>query len=138
MNTQPLRSFTRLTRVAIALITVWCLGCGAFETLAASLTRTPGLGMNCGSEQAGGSVPSKDGPIADEGGSSTHDGTISAFNQHDRGSYSCSCDSCYSVSPVMIVLGLTPQPAPEAIPATAAFFENVKREPLVPPPQLFS
>jgi len=138
VNTQYLRSFTRLTRVAIALVTVWCLGCGAFEPLVASLTRTASPGMNCGQDQTGGSVPSRGALLADEGGGSSHDPTVAALDQHDRGSYSYSCDSCYSLSPVTISLALSPLPAPNAIVTTAALFESVEREPLVPPPQLLS
>ena len=81
---------------------------------------------------------SRAGPVTDEGGGPGQGQTVAALDQHERGSYSCSCDSCYSISPVTISLALSPLPAPEAIPATAAFFESVKREPLVPPPQLLS
>ena len=76
--------------------------------------------------------------MTNDGGGSSRDQTIGALDQHDRGSYSCGCDSCYSVSPVTISLALSSPPTPEAIPTTAAFFESVKREPLVPPPQLLS
>ena len=78
------------------------------------------------------------GTAADDGGVPGHGRTVMVADAHQRDSYSCSCESCYSVSPVTISLALGPQPAPEAIPATPVFFENVKREPLVPPPQLLS
>lgn len=92
--------------------------------------------MNCGSDQAGGSLLSKAGPAADEGGAPQ--GQTVAQDQNEPDGYTCSCDSCYSVSPATISLALRAFPVPEAIPAAVAFFESVQREPLVPPPQLLS
>lgn len=63
---------------------------------------------------------------------------IAAVDQHEQGSYSCSCESCYSVSPVTISLAPLPASPPQAIPQAVAFFESVRREPLVPPPQVLS
>jgi hypothetical protein len=134
---QP-RFLTRLTRIAIALVTVWCLGCGAFESLVASLSRTASVGMNCGSDQTGGRVPPGGATVTNDDGRPSHDQIVGAPDHHNRGSYSCDCASCYSVSPVTIALALNPLAAPDAIPTMAAFFESAKREPLVPPPQLVS
>ena len=138
VHMRNLRPITRLSRVAIALITVWCLGCEAFESLAASANLTSTSGMKCGSDQIGPAVASMSEPMAAKGGGSTYDQTVSALDDNDPGSYSCSCSSCYSVSPVTIAFALSPAPAPEAILTSAPLFESVKREPLVPPPQLLS
>ena len=121
----------RFMRVGIALVTVWCLGCGAFEPLVAGLTRTESIGMNCGSEEIAGSAATGSVP-------SEHALTVKALEQRESGNYSCGCDSCYSTSPVTISIALASLSAPEAIPATPAFPESVSRAPLHPPPQLVS
>jgi hypothetical protein len=138
MTTQHLSLLARLTRVGIALVTVWCLGCGAFDPLVGILTQTASTGMNCGSDQAGGSAPSGSGSIMDVRGGASHSQIAAAVEHHDGSGASCSCGSCSSVSPVTISLALNASPAPDAILTTVALFESIKREPLVPPPQLIS
>ena len=138
VHMRNLLPITRLARVAIAVITVWCLGCESFESLAGSVDRTSSSRMNCGSDQTGSAVPSISDPVAAEAGGSSHDRTVRALDENDPGSYSCSCSSCSSVSPVTIAFALSPVPAPEVILTSAPLFESVKREPLVPPPQLLS
>lgn len=93
--------------------------------------------MSCASDQAGSAVPPS-GPVVDKAGSSGRDQSVSALAESDHGSYSCSCGSCYSVSPVTISFALIPATAPEAILSSAPLFESVVRQPLVPPPQLVS
>lgn len=139
MSASPRLPLTRFTRVAVALVTVWCLGCGAFEPLVAGLTRATTAGMDCGSDQtAGSSLRQVGSAAAAEGTGSSQIQAVVAADQHEQGSYSCSCQYCYSVSPAAISLALQPASSPEAIFQTVAFFESVKREPLVPPPQLVS
>jgi len=137
MTTALLHPFMRFVRVGIALVTVWCLGCGAFEPLVSSLARTRSAGMSCGSDQTESSTPYHRAGDANE---STPERvqTVAALDQHETGNYSCSCDSCYSSSPVTISLELHSLSAPEAIPTTPAFPESINRTPLLPPPQLFS
>ena len=64
--------------------------------------------------------------------------TVAARDQHQSGSYSCGCESCYSSSPVTVSLGLHSLRAPEAVPTTPAFPESINRTPLLPPPQILS
>ena len=134
MSASPVHALTRLTRVSVALVTVWCLGCGAFEPLVSSLTRGTTGAMNCDSEQTV-KIASA---TAAEGIGASQVQTIVAVDRHEQGSYSCSCESCYSVSPVMVSFGLWSAPLPQAITQTVPSFESVKREPLVPPPQALS
>jgi hypothetical protein len=138
MSASLLHALTRLTRVSVALVTVWCLGCGAFEPLVASLTRATTNGMNCGSEQTAGSPLKVGSAKASEGIGLSQVQTIVGVDRHEQGGYSCACESCYSVSPITISLELQPAAPPQAIPQRVAFLESVKREPLVPPPQVLS
>jgi hypothetical protein len=137
MNARPIHPFTRLTGLLVAVVTVWCLGCGAFEPLLGLLTDGAATGMNCGSEQARGSVPLKGATAAGEQGGTGQTQIVASLGQHEQG-VSCACGSCYSVSPLTLSLALEPVPTPHAISGTVPFFESVKREPLVPPPQLIS
>jgi hypothetical protein len=138
MSASPLHPLTRLTRVAVALVTVWCLGCGAFEPLVANLTGATISGMNCGSEQTTPSPPLEVGSgAAAEGIGSSEVQAVVAVDGHEQG-YSCGCESCCSVSPTRISFALPHAAAPEVIQETVAFFESTKREPLVPPPQVLS
>jgi hypothetical protein len=94
--------------------------------------------MNCGSDEGGGSVPLNGGQVMNEGGGASHSQVTAAAQHHDASGMSCSCGSCSSVSPVTVSLALNASPAPDAILTTIALFESLKREPLVPPPQLIS
>ena len=137
MNAMPIHPFTRRTGLLVGLVTVWCLGCGAFEPLLGFLTDSAATGMNCGSDQAGGSVPLKSATAASEHSGPSATQTVASPDQHEQG-VSCGCGSCYSVSPLTLSLALEPVPTPDAIPGTVPLFESVKREPLVPPPQFIS
>jgi hypothetical protein len=134
MNARRIHPFTRLTGLFVALVTVWCLGCGAFEPLLGFLADSGAAGMNCGSEQARGLPPLG---TANEHSGSGETRIVASLDQHEQG-VSCACGSCFSVSPVALSLALELAPAPQAIPGTAPFFESVQREPLVPPPQFIS
>jgi hypothetical protein len=137
MTNTLLHPVMRFVRVGTALVTVWCLGCGAFEPLVSSLSGTGNNGMSCSSDQTVGSARYE---RADEANESTPQQvqTVGALDRHESGSYSCGCESCYSSSPVTISLELHVLSAPEAIPTTPAFPESVNRTPLLPPPQLLS
>jgi len=127
----------RFVRVGIALATVWCLGCGAFEPLVSSLARTGTSGMSCGSDQTERSTPYRRSGEANES-TPQRVPAVAALDEHEPGNYSCSCESCYSSSPVTISLELQSLSAPDAILTTPAFPESINRTPLLPPPQLFS
>jgi hypothetical protein len=137
MNAMPIHPFTRLTGLLVGLVTVWCLGCGAFEPILGFLTNSAAAGMKCGSELARGSLPLKGGAAASEHSGSGETQIVTSLDQHEEG-ISCGCGSCYSVSPLTLSLALEPVPTPDAIPGTVPLFESVKREPLVPPPQFIS
>jgi hypothetical protein len=137
MSARTTHPFTRLTGLLVALVTVWCLGCGAFEPLLGFLTDSAAAGMNCGSEQTGGSLPLQGSAAESEHSGSRETQIVTSLDQHKE-SISCACGSCYSVSPHTLALALEASPAPQAVPGTAPFFESVKREPLVPPPQFIS
>jgi len=137
MTNTLLHPVMRFVRVCTALVTVWCLGCGAFEPLVSSLAGTGNTGMSCGSDETASSAPYQ---RAGEANESTPEQiqTVAARDQHQSGSYSCGCESCYSSSPVTVSLGLHSLRAPEAVPTTPAFPESINRTPLLPPPQILS
>ena len=138
MTTTLLTLFVRFMRVGIALVTVWCLGCGAFEPLVSSLLGMGSSRMSCGSDLNAGSIAYHRAPTANERPGPEHGQTVGAMEQGEAGNYSCACESCYSSSPVTISLELQSLVTPEAIPTTPSFPESVNRVPLLPPPQFFS
>ena len=130
-------SFSRATRLFTALVTVWCLGCGAFEPLLANFRRAETGGMNCAADQMRGPSSEEGESGASAAGAAGYGGAIEAVVQPEPG-YACSCVSCASVSPTAAASPLEGSPPLKAIPQTLAFAESVDREPLVPPPQAHS
>jgi hypothetical protein len=123
----------RVLRALTALVTVWCLGCSAYEPLLAGLLGTSaGLGMACDSEgEMSGSATVTAGASHDAGDAKV---ASAAAATPDRG-FACSCQSCHSAAPV--VLSVVSQAAltaylPESTPASPL---SIARAPLVPPPQ---
>lgn len=122
----------RVLRALTALVTVWCLGCSAYEPLLAELlSGSAGPGMACASESevsasATAAVASYD--AGDAKVATAADGTS------DRG-FECGCQSCHSAAPVVLSVlsqaSLTPY-VPESPPGELL---SVPRAPLVPPPQ---
>jgi len=127
-----MRRPSRLTRAIgcfTAFLTVWCLGCSAFDVLLSSLLPSAGPTMVCASEGPAVSgiaqgVTERQGsaimPVADQDGGSGTD---------------CGCGSCHAPVPTQLAIAspnppLSGQPAdgPRSAPAPT-------RAPLVPPPQ---
>ena len=122
---------TRALRAFTALVTVWCLGCSAFEPLLAGLTgESGGFGMSCASE------PGREGlstvVTAGGGGAMTVDAPSTENSPDDC---LCQCQGCHAPSPnaiEVILERLAPPSLPSAGPDA---FLSVARQPLVPPPQ---
>jgi hypothetical protein len=123
---------TRVLRAFTALVTVWCLGCSAFEPLLVALAGDSGsFGMSCGSEGIveGGAV------VADAGG----DGAMivrDASTESSSRDCLCQCQGCHAPSPIEIVATVERTPAQRLPVARPGVPLSVLREPLVPPPQL--
>jgi hypothetical protein len=117
---------TRVLRSLTALVTVWCLGCSAFDPLIASLFPGDGPMMVCASE----------GPRSVQPGA-TNESSVSA-PAPDRGASdgtSCGCASCTAPAPTGFAVAAPAQALPQQ-PATDAISpSSVARTPLVPPPQ---
>ena len=131
------RRFSRLGRVLhalTALVTVWCLGCAAFDPLLDGLLGSRvGTGMLCASDSL------RDVPTAATLDLAREDGAQAvaapAEGSVPRAGVVCGCQSCYATAPVL--LAVAPDPL---LPPSAPLFEpslptSIEREPLVPPPQ---
>ena len=117
---------TRLLRSLTALVTVWCLGCSAFDPLIASLAPGDHPTMVCASE-ASSTVQS----MAQEGGSIN----APAANQGANDGAACGCGFCGAPAPTDLV-SATPAPAvPQQPGSDATMPPSVARTPLFPPPQ---
>jgi hypothetical protein len=123
----------RVLRALTALVTVWCLGCSAYEPLLAELLGpSAGRGMACDSEgQMVGSAAVTTAAPHDAGGAKV---ASAAAATSDQG-FACNCQSCHSATPVVLSVvsqaTLTPY-LPESTPAELL---SIARAPLVPPPQ---
>jgi hypothetical protein len=117
----------------MALVTVWCLGCSAYEPLLAGLLGpSAGRGMACDSESEMSGSATVTAAASHQAGNARVASAAAATP--DRG-FACSGQSCHSATPV--VLAVVPQAAltpylPESTPAEPL---SIARAPLVPPPQ---
>jgi hypothetical protein len=127
-----MRRHSRLARAIhslTALVTVWCLGCSAFDVLLSSLLPSAGPAMVCASEGGGASGIAQ--AVTERQGSA-----IAATADEDAGNGTdCGCGSCHAPVPTELAIAnpnppVSDQPAdgPRIAPAPT-------RAPLVPPPQ---
>ena len=117
-----------------ALVTVWCLGCAAFDPLLDGLFGPQvGAGMLCASDNSS-YLPSattlstarEDAPeatAAPADGSAPPSGLV------------CGCQSCYAPAPALFAVAPDPPPSPRALVFEPSAPASIEREPLVPPPQ---
>lgn len=142
---RPPSTLTRALRALVALVTVWCLGCSAFEPLLDHLVGVSGgVGMVCASDAGAGErlavppAPSESNGAQAAGLSAPSRTSVAAPSDAPAGqqAYECGCQSCHAVQ--LAIAGVAPSPpaAPERLqvlePVTPS---SVSREPLVPPPQ---
>lgn len=126
----------RLAYALTVLLTVWCLGCEAYEPLLAGLIGDrlpmPAQGMMM-TERATGALDT-----AAIGGteSASQLSTAALYGQGERSGLACGCQSCFvsSMPQTVTILSLVPfYPTPGFTPADVI---TVSHQPLVPPPQL--
>jgi hypothetical protein len=115
---------TRLLRSLTALVTVWCLGCSAFDPLIAGLFPGDHPTMVCASEG-----PSTINAAAQEGGS------ISAPATGQSDGAGCGCGFCTAPAPTDVASGTRARELPQQPGANAIVPPSVARTPLLPPPQ---
>jgi hypothetical protein len=119
---------TRAIRCFTALLTVWCLGCSAFDELLACLVPGSGPTMVCASEgtTSGGTV---------QAGAERQASAITAAADESSPGADCDCGSCHAPAPTQLgiasgKLTLSGQPADDP-----GIGPTTTRAPLVPPPQ---
>jgi hypothetical protein len=124
---------THASRALTALITVWCLGCSAFDPLLSRLAgRDAGTGMVCAADDG------MDGAVRlrGEAGAATAGAIVTADDAGRQETAFCDCQSCCAPAPTPMPIGPLTLPMaaidlrePLAVPLP-------KPEPLVPPPQV--
>jgi hypothetical protein len=140
----------RVLRALTALVTVWCLGCSAFEPVVSRLAgETVDTGMVCAgeaSESAGATIAAS----ADRASSSApmpamptagaahaeQPSALAVPTEHGARGYVCGCQSCHAPEPMLAAVPAPATPSPAAAPAAPRLLVSVVREPLVPPPQV--
>jgi len=116
---------TRIISTLVALVTVWCLGCSAFEPLMAQLAgMNPGSTMECSPN--GGMVSQP------EAGGSAVEAVVAGAHH----AYECGCQSCYAASPTMAAANTVAPKVPDVVQFKAQPAPGTDRAPLVPPPQV--
>ncbi|HUR76819.1 MAG TPA: hypothetical protein VMZ22_02650 [Acidimicrobiales bacterium] len=116
---------TRSIRTLTALVTVWCLGCSAFDPLIESLLPGDHPTMVCASE-----APSTVQLVKQEGGS------IGApANRDANDGASCGCGFCSAPAPTELVSSVPAPMVPQQPGLDAITPASVARTPLLPPPQ---
>jgi hypothetical protein len=119
---------TRAVRCLTALLTVWCLGCSAFDELLACLIPGAGPTMVCASEgtMASGAV---------QAGTGRQPSAIMAAADESGTGADCDCGSCHAPAPTQLAIE-SPNPPVSGQPADdPGMAPTTTRAPLVPPPQ---
>jgi len=123
----PRRSrLTRTLGCLTALLTVWCLGCSAFDPLIASLFPESGRMMVCAGDAPVSAIQTA---TQDEQAAS-----IAAADSDGDGA-ACDCGSCYAPAPAALAVASPPGPLPQQPAAEPGLPPSFERAPLVPPPQ---
>jgi hypothetical protein len=121
----------RLLRSLTALVTVWCLGCNAFDPLISSLVPGSAGGMMmCAGES---SVPAASASALADDGVSSVSALASDRDAHDG--VACDCQSCHAPAPTALALVPPPMSLPQEPSADPAAPPGAEPPPLVPPPQ---
>lgn len=142
---------TRVLGVALALVTVWNLGCASSQPLLASMLGANGGGMVCDSEgmivapsngQAIGAEERAQGDsedLANAVAASTDSQAIVSASPDDSGSRTppaiCGCQSCAATPTPAETISVPTSSLPEIAALTLVTPPSIARPPLVPPPQ---
>lgn len=122
----------RLLRAGTAAITVWCLGCSAFDPLLSRLGGESTRAMICaGDDQAGAS-----GAVSTDSASDVERVRATPEDEGRPEGALCDCQSCTAPSPAPL-LAVDPEstlPRLDAVPSATPSSRDT--EPLVPPPQV--
>ncbi|MGQ0649237.1 MAG: hypothetical protein ACT4P7_16925, partial [Gemmatimonadaceae bacterium] len=105
------RRLSPVTHALTALITVWCLGCTAFEPVIEAFGGDrAGVGMVCASEisAAAGCVATRDGGSVPA--------TVSVSNDEGGRGFACGCQGCFAPAAVAGALAAVPPLLPAVLP----------------------
>lgn len=129
---------TRVARAVIALITVWCLGCSAFDPVIEQLLGR-GAGMACmnadGSDTGRATSSAESSRTVASPRAGADGSTRTLVTAQDRSGDACGCQSCNAASPEPLVVPSRLIGLPQQHAAEPHALLGVGREPLVPPPQ---
>jgi hypothetical protein len=132
MTARRVSPLLRLVWATTALITVWCLGCSAFDPLFALLGGSSTPPMLCASE--GGAAPDPGSAVAAASSNAPTSSVAATSSMTARGE-TCGCQSCFAPqaerSPAHARAQSTPR-VDRVEPTTPA---SVTRSPLLPPPE---
>ena len=122
----------RLVWAATALVTVWCLGCAAFDPLLHQLAGSGEGAMMCASD-GGAPAPTGVATLGSRTGAPT--ATIAATPTAGSHGNICSCQSCHAAHTAPVDLASAAQPTPRAEGTEPTPPISVARSPLLPPPE---
>jgi hypothetical protein len=130
--TRRLSPLLRLVWATTALVTVWCLGCSAFDPLLALLGGSSAPMMVCASD---GAVPGPQGSAAATVSSSAPTGSIAAASSLTTHGDICGCQSCLAAHSDGVHEYAAAQLTPRVDRTDPTAPASVTRSPLLPPPE---
>jgi hypothetical protein len=138
---RPSSRAARTLRLLTAFVTVWCLGCAAFDPVLGQLAGSAdSSGMVCGDEMVGGTggdAPSGNVPTATSlRGSPSGPSVSAAASDHHTAGYDCGCQNCHAPEMTRAAADASARPVPTAAQHEPQALVSVVREPLLPPPEL--
>src|SRR5690242_15937945 len=96
---RPPSRTARLLRLLTAFVTVWCLGCSAFDPIVERLSGVASAsGMSCGDEMTPAPAPHGTRSVA-----------ASADGAHRAAGYDCGCQSCHAVAVLRVAVDAPPR-----------------------------
>ena len=123
----------RISALLTALLTVWCLGCSAYDPI---LAGSFGVGMRCASEGEMASMQAGRAPAASSQGPAAAAPSVSAAPQAATLGVDCGCGSCTATTLRGVAAAIDAPPMPMMPASLPASHSIVAPEPLIPPPQL--
>jgi hypothetical protein len=131
-TTRRFSPFLRLVWATTALVTVWCLGCSAFDPLLALLGGSSGPMMVCASD---GGAPAPQNPTVATTSSTVDTVSIAPVSSQATHGDVCGCQSCQAAQSDRLDQQIAAQPTPRIERAEPPAPASVTRTPLLPPPQ---
>lgn len=124
----------RISALVTALLTVWCLGCSAYDPI---LAGSLGAGMRCASEGEMASMQSgRASAASSHAGAATDAPSVSAAPEAATLGVDCGCGSCTATTPSGVAAAIDAPPMPMMPASPQASRSIVAPEPLIPPPQI--